>query len=133
MSISMKNWFDSFGADDQIFHPKNPEKFKNSTAAIICSIINFSKVKDKEELCKFCDLFKQEFHIDEEAAQKLFKDSNYIKKNLTKHAQIVKDELNHDEYKLMRYMKMLNKYIIIDKCKDEDYDIFAELKTILFG
>jgi uncharacterized tellurite resistance protein B-like protein len=131
MPAAMKRWFDSLDSD-QTFKPKNPEKFKRATASIICSIINFNDVKERDELCKFCDLFKAEFHIDEERAEKLFKDSTYLKENLEKNAQIIKEELDNDEYKLMEYMKMLNRFIIVDNCKDEDYCIFDELKVLLF-
>ena len=132
MSTMMKRWFDSLDSDDT-FQPKNMENFKRATASIICSIINFNEVGQKDELCKFCDLFKEEFHIDEESAKKLFEDTKYVKENLEKNAQTIKNELDHDEYKLMEYMKMLNKYIIVDNCKEEDYCIFDELKVQLFG
>ncbi len=132
MPVAMKRWLDSLGEDGSTFHPKNPEEFKKATAAMVCSIINFAEVEKRDELCKFCDVFKAEFHIDEEAAEKLFQDSNYIEENLTKYAKIIKEELGNDEYKLMEFMKMLNKYIIIDKCKKEDYDVFSELKVLLF-
>jgi len=132
MAVAMKRWFDSLDTD-KTFAPKNPEAFKRATASIVCSIVNFNEVKGKDALCKFCDIFKEEFHINEETAEKLFKDSVYVKKNLKKNAQVIKDELGNDEYKLMEYMKMLNKFIIVDECKDEDYCIFDELKNLLFG
>lgn len=133
MPATMKRWFDSLDKDDETFHPKNPEAFKRATAGLICSIINFEDVERRDELCKFCDLFKKEFHIDEAAAEKLFEDSAYIEQNLEKYAVTIREELDNDEYKLMEFMKMLNQFIIIDKCKKEDYDVFEELKTILFG
>lgn len=132
MPVAIKRWFDSLDSDET-FQPKNPENFKKATASIICSIINFNDVKESDGLCKFCDLFKAEFHIDEATAEKLFEDSAYVKENLEKNAQIIKDELGNDEYKLMEYMKMLNRFIIVDHCKDEDYCIFDELKNLLFG
>jgi hypothetical protein len=132
MPVAMKRWFDSLDTDE-IFAPKNPESFKRATASIVCSIVNFNDVKEKDALCKFCDIFKEEFHIDEQTAQKLFKDSGYVKENLEKNAEIIRQELGDDEYKMMEYMKMLNRFIIVDKCKEEDYCIFDELKTKLFG
>jgi len=132
MSATMKQWFDSLDSEDT-FQPKNRENFKRATASIICSIINFNAVDDKDELCKFCDLFKEEFHIDEDTAEKLFEDTKYVKENLEKNAQIIKEELNNNEYKMMEYMEMLNRFIIVDNCKDEDYCIFDELKTQLFA
>ena len=132
MPTKMKRWFDTLDSDDT-FQPKNAEKFKRATASIVCSIINFNEVHDKDELCKFCDLFKEEFHIDEETAQKLFEDTTYVKENLEKNADIIREELDNDEYKLMEYMKMLNRFIIVDNCKKEDYCIFDELKTQFFA
>jgi len=132
MPVAMKRWVDSLGEDGSAFHPKNPEEFKRATAALVCSIINFEDVEKRDELCKFCDVFKEEFHIDEEDAQKLFEDSHYIEENVEKYAKIIKEELGNDEYKMMEFMKMLNKYIIIDKCKKEDYDVFSELKVLFF-
>ena len=90
MPATMKRWLDSLGEDGSTFHPKNPEEFKKATAAMVCSIVNFAEVEKRDELCKFCDIFKAEFHIDEEAAEKLFEDSNYIEVNLAKYAKIIK-------------------------------------------
>ena len=132
MPVMMKRWFDSLDSD-KIFMPKDTERFKRATASIVCSIINFNEVHDKDELCKFCDLFKKEFHIDEATAQKLFEDSAYTKENLEKNADIIREELDNDEYKMMEYMKMLNRFIIVDNCRDEDYCIFDELKNRLFA
>ena len=132
MPAEIKQWFDTLDSED-VLEPVNPERFKKATASIICSIINFGDVQDSDELCKFCDLFQEEFHIDEENAKKLFKDSAYLDKNLKENAQIIKEELKNDEYKLMEFMKVLNRFIIIDECKDEDYCIFTELKTHLFS
>ncbi len=132
MSSEIKQWFDTLGSEG-VLEPQNPERFKKATASIICSIINFGDVSDQDGLCKFCDLFQEEFHIDEEDARKLFKDSAYVEINLRKNAQIIKEELKNDEYKLMEFMKILNRFIIIDECKDEDYCIFSELKTHLFN
>jgi len=132
MPAAMKKWFDSLDTDET-FAPKNPDLFKRATASIVCSIVNFNDVKEKDALCKFCDIFKEEFHIDEETAQKLFKDSTYVQENLEKNVHTIREELEGDEYKLMEYMKMLNKFIIVDHCKEEDYCIFEELKTKLFG
>ena len=131
MPITMKRWFDSLDSDET-FMPKDTERFKRATASIVCSVINFNEVQDRDMLCKFCDLFKEEFHIDEKTAEKLFEDSAYVKENLEKNAEIIKNELSNDKYKLMEYMKMLNRFIIVDNCKTDDYCIFDELKVKLF-
>ncbi len=128
---TLMGWFDSLNSEG-LLRPKNPDRFKKATASIICTIINFNKVEDEAELCKFCDLFKKEFHIDEEMAKRLFEESSEVKQNLAKNAKIIKDELDNDEYKLLEYMKMLNRFIIVDHCDDEDYCIFDELKILLF-
>ncbi len=132
MPLEIKKWIDSLGETDSVFDPKNPERFKKASAEMVCSIVNYADVKKRDALCKFCDIFKEEFHIDEKEAKKLFEDSTFIKENMEKNAKIIKDELGNDKYKLMEFMKMLNKFIIIDHCKKEDYNIFEALKTLLF-
>jgi uncharacterized tellurite resistance protein B-like protein len=132
MPAEMKEWFDGLESDTT-FEAKNPEHFKRATASIICSIVNFNEIQSEEKVYAFCDLFKKEFHIDEDTANKLFEDASYVKANIEKNAQIIKQELGDDEYKKLQYMKMLNRFIIVDNCKDEDYCIFDELKNHLFA
>ncbi len=132
MPVELKKWFDLLESDE-ILKPKNPERFKEAVAGIVCSIINFSKIEDKEKLDKFCELFEREFHIPKERAYELFKDESTVEKNLKKNALIIKDELDNDEFKLLRFMRVLNRYIMVDDCKEDDYCIFEELQKLLFA
>jgi uncharacterized tellurite resistance protein B-like protein len=133
MPNSIQTWYNSLNDENTLFKVEDPVAFKEATAAILCNIINLKHVQKKDELHEFCDLFKSEFHLSDEDAQKIFDNSADIQSNIEKYTAIIKEQLDGDEYKMMAFMKMLNRFIIIDKCKEEDYCVFEKVKEQLFA
>ena len=133
MPNSIQTWYNSLNDENTLFKVEDPVAFKEATAAILCSILDLKHVKKKDELHQFCDLFKAEFHLSDEDTKKIFNNSKNMESTIKKYTKIIKEQLNGDEYKMMAFMKMLNRFIIIDKCKEEDYCIFDKVKEQLFS
>ena len=128
--MTVKQWYDSIGKKGSIFDAKDPEKFKEATAAILCNILHLESAKEREQLEEFCTLLKEDAHISEEELTS--KSQSALKSNIEKHTKIVKEQLDNDKVKMLEFMRMLNRFIMVDKCKEEDYCIFEKVRELLF-
>ncbi len=130
--MTVRQWYDSIGEKDSVFDVEDPGKFKEATAAILCNILHLDSSKKRDELKEFCSIVRQSLDLDEEKAAELFQNRDDIDKNIYKHTKVIKQQLDNDKYKMLEFMKMLNRFIIVDDCKEEDYCIFEKVKEMLF-
>ena len=128
--MTIKQWYDSIGKRGSIFDVKDPEKFKEATAAILCNILHLESAQEREELQEFCTLLKHEVTIDK--AQIASSSQDMLRSNIEKNTQIIKAQLEGDKIKMLEFMRMLNRFIMVDKCKEEDYCIFDKVRELLF-
>ncbi len=128
--MTIKQWYDSIGKEGSIFDVKDPEKFKEATAAILCNILHLESAQEKEELQEFCTLLKYDEHMEKEKLSSSSQDA--LKSNIEKFTKIVKEQLEDDKIKMLEFMRMLNRFIMVDKCKEEDYCIFDKVRELLF-
>ena len=128
--MTIRQWYDSIGKAGSVFDVKDPEKFKEATAAILCNILHLESAQEREELQEFCTLLKHDANI---AKEKLSSESqDTLKSNIEKHTKVVKEQLAGDKIKMLEFMRMLNRFIMVDKCKEEDYCIFDKVRELLF-
>ncbi len=128
--MTVRQWYDSIGNEGSIFDVAHPERFKEATAAILCNILHLDSAQQKEELQEFCTLLQNDAGIDKEKLSSVTQAN--LKSNIEKYTRIVKEELGDDKVKMMEFMRMLNRFIMVDKCKEEDYCIFEKVRELLF-
>jgi uncharacterized tellurite resistance protein B-like protein len=129
--MTAEQWYRSIGTKESVFNAKNPERFKKATAQILCNILHLDSAQQKEELQQFCDLMKKDISIGGEDLGGA--DQAQLHSNIEAAAQVVKEELDADPVRMMEFMRMLNRFIMVDKCKEEDYCIFDRVRELLFG
>ena len=122
--MTIKQWYGLIGQKDSIFDVPDPALFKEATSNILCNILHLENTHKRKELQDFCDLIQTDV---------VKKDQEKIKKDIASNVKIVKEQLEGDEYKMLQFMKMLNRFIMVDHCKEEDYCVFEDVKSLLFG
>ena len=128
--MTIKQWYDSIGKEGSIFDVKDPGKFKEATAAILCNILHLESAQEREELQEFCTLLQEDAHISDVKLSSKSQDT--LKNNIEKYTKVVKEQLENDKVKMLEFMRMLNRFIMVDKCKEEDYCIFEKVRELLF-
>lgn len=125
MYNNFKKFFHSLENDEKIFNNiENEDKFKLASANIICNIVNVNS-KDRE---KYCQLFQEKFDLPKEELKKIQKNVNK-QTSMDLHIKTIKNELRNNKYEIMEFLDILNKFIIIDNCSEEDYEVFEEIKN----
>jgi predicted transcriptional regulator len=112
---------------DLINKQKNIEdekKFKVASATLICSIVNIEK-KNSE---KYCSLFQESFNLSKD-------EFNRIKENLLNDGlsiddkvNYIKTELGNNMYQVMQFLKILNRFAILDGCSQNSYREFELIR-----
>ncbi len=128
--MTVQQWYDSIGKKDSVFDVADPEKFKEATARILCHILHLDSVQQRDELQEFCTLLKEDAHMD--AQKRSVREEADIRSDIESAAQVIKAQLGGDQIKMLEFMKMLNRFIMVDKCKEEDYCIFDKVRELLF-
>ncbi len=73
---------------------------------------------------------KKDAHLEKEKLSLVSQDM--LKSNVEKYTKVVKEQLGGDKIKMLEFMRMLNRFIMVDKCKEEDYCIFDKVRELLF-
>lgn len=129
--MTAEQWYQSIGTKESVFSAKNPERFKKATAEILCNILHLDSAQQKEELQQFCELMQKDVNIRPEDLGSA--NQEQLHSNIEEAVQVVKEELDSDPVRMMEFMRMLNRFIMVDKCKEEDYCIFDKVRELLFG
>ena len=101
----------------------NQQEFKVATASIICNLIDIESPKKEQ----YCNLFQREFALNEEEFMRI-KESIDKNRSLDENIKEIKEGLNHNQYEIMHFLETLNRFIIVDGCKDEEYEMFELIK-----
>lgn len=103
---------------------EDEKKFKVASATLVCNIVN----TDTNDADKYCSLFQENFNIDNN-------EFNEIKKKLYEEGismddkvKYIREELGNNKFQIMQFLKILNKFAIIDGCNQQSYKEFELIR-----
>ena len=103
---------------------ENEKKFKVASASLVCSIVDVSTKEAK----KYCSLFEKNLNLGEEEFLQIKEQIEQEGLSLDKKIVYIKNELNNNMYQIMQFLRILNKFAIIDGCKQESYREFENIR-----
>ena len=103
---------------------KDEKKFKVASATLICSIVNIDK-KDAE---KYCSLFEENFNLSEDEFNKIKESLLNEKLTIDEKVNYIKTELHDNMYQVMQFLKILNRFAILDGCSQKSYREFEIIR-----
>jgi len=121
MEKNLKNISDLISKQASI---KNEEKFKVTSATLICSIVDVKNSNAE----KFCSLFEKNFNLDKEAFNRIRGEIDNDKLTIDEKVHYIKEELGGNMFQMMQYLKILNKFAIADGCSKENYTEFEKIR-----
>ena len=103
---------------------QDEKKFKVASATLVCSIVDTDDKNSK----KYCSLFQENFNLPED-------EFNQIKNRLQNEGlsiddkiYYIKEELGNNMYQVMQFLKILNKFAILDGCNQKSYREFELIR-----
>jgi hypothetical protein len=100
------------------------KKFKIASASLVCSIVDINH-KNPE---KYCALFQNKLDLHEKEFQKIKNDISNDALNIDEKVSYIKSELNNNMYQIMQFLKILNKFAIINGCTQKSYREFELIR-----
>ena len=103
---------------------KDEKKFKIASASLVCSIVDINQ-KNPEQ---YCTLFQNKLNLEEKEFEKIRNTLHHDALNLDEKVNYIKDELNNNMYQIMQFLKILNKFAIINGCTQKSYREFELIR-----
>jgi len=103
---------------------QDEDKFKVTSATLICSIVDI-KNSNAEEVCS---LFEKNFNLDKEEFERIREEIENNTLTIDEKVHYIREELNGNLFQMMQYLKILNKFAISDGCSKENYNEFEKIR-----
>ena len=104
--------------------PEDEKKFKVASASLVCNIIDLTDKNAK----RYCSLFQKNLNLEESEFNQIKNQLEENKLLIDDKIAYIKKELNNNMYQVMQFLKILNKFAIMDGCKAESYREFEKIR-----
>jgi len=102
----------------------NEKEFKIASASLVCSIVDIAQVDSK----KYCPIFKKKLNIEEEEFEQIKNEISNDALNIEEKVNHIKNALNNNMFQIMEFLKILNRFAIINGCTAKSYREFELIR-----
>ena len=103
---------------------KDEKKFKVASATLVCSIVD----TDNKNSEKHCTLFQKNFNLEEDEFNEIKNKLQGDGLSLDDKVSYIKSELGNNMFQVMQFLKILNKFAIVDGCNQKSYREFEKIR-----
>jgi hypothetical protein len=103
---------------------EDEKKFKVASATLICSIVTI----DKKDSKRYCSLFQENFSLTEGEFNTIKESILNDELSIDDKVNYIKTELGDNMYQVMQFLKILNKFAILDGCSQKSYREFELIR-----
>jgi len=103
---------------------EDEKKFKIASATLVCNIVNL----DNQNPEKYASLFQIHLNLSQDEFRKM--KGNLLNDGLSLDEKIhyIKTELENNMFQVMQFLKILNKFAILDGCNQKSYHEFELIR-----
>lgn len=112
---------------DLVNNPKNLEdeqRFKIASATLVYNIIGTDNKNSK----KYSSLFQENFNLEQDELNRIKATLQEDNLNIDYKIHYIKTELDNNMYQVMQFLKILNKFAILDGCNQKNYREFELIR-----
>jgi len=107
---------------------EDEKEFKLASATLICDVVHNVIDTNENKRNEYCQLFQDKLNIPKEELEKIRDNISTDEKNIDEKIEYIKKELGNDPYQIMEFMKILNRFIILDGCSEKSYKEFEIIR-----
>jgi len=103
---------------------QDEKKFKVASTTLICNIVD----TDDKNSEKYCTLLQENFNLKQDEFNQIKEKLQIDGLTLDDKVQYIKSELKGNMFQVMQFLKILNKFAILDGCDQKSYREFEVIR-----
>jgi len=107
-------------------------KFKLASATLICDVVHNVIDSNKSQQQKYCKLFQDKLNLPMEDLNDIKSSIDTNRTSINNKIEYIKKELNNNKYEIMEFLKIINRFVILDGCSKESYQEFEIIRDEFF-
>jgi len=107
-------------------------KFKLASATLICDVVHNVIDSNKNQQQKYCKLFQDKLNLPMEDLNDIKSSIDTNRTSINNKIEYIKKELNNNKYEIMEFLKIINRFVILDGCSKESYQEFEIIRDEFF-
>ena len=125
MSKELNKICDLINNKDNVIDEK---KFKLASVTLVCDVVHNVIDSDKKQQQKYCQLFQDKFNLEMEELEDIKDSLDTNRVSINSKIEYIKKELNNNKYEIMEFLKIINRFVILDGCSKESYREFEIIR-----
>ena len=121
MHKNLKNIADLVNNQENL---QDEKKFKVASTTLICNIVD----TDNKNSEKYCTLLQENFNLKQDEFNQIKEKLQIDGLTLDDKVQYIKSELKGNMFQVMQFLKILNKFAILDGCDQKSYREFETIR-----
>jgi len=125
MSEQLKKICDLINNRESIIDEK---KFKLASATLVCDVVHNVIDSDRDQQQKYCKLFQDRLNLQMEELEEIKSGLDMNRTSVNNKIKYIKKELHNNKYEIMEFLKIINRFVILDGCSKESYREFELIR-----
>jgi len=125
MSNHLKKICDLINNQESI---ENEKEFKLASATLVCDVVHNVIDTDIQQQQKYCKLFQDKLNLEQNELEDIRKEISLDRISVDEKIKYIKKELNYNKYEIMEFLKILNRFIVLDGCSKNSYREFEIIR-----
>jgi uncharacterized tellurite resistance protein B-like protein len=104
------------------------KSFKLASATLICDVVHNVLDASEKEQEKYCKLFQTQLNLPLEELQGIKERIELDRDSVHEKIEYIKKALNNNKFEIMEFLKILNRFIVLDGCDTRSYREFEIIR-----
>jgi len=104
------------------------KKFKLASATLVCDVVHNVIDSDRKQQQKYCKLFQDRLNLPMEELEEIKQGLDTNRSSVNNKIKYIKEELKNNKYEIMEFLKIINRFVILDGCSKESYQEFEIIR-----
>jgi hypothetical protein len=103
-------------------------KFKLASATLVCDVVHNVIDSDRNQQQKYCKLFQDRLNLPLEELEEIKSGLDTNRTSVNNKIEYIKKELDNNKFEIMEFLKIINRFVILDGCSKESYSEFEIIR-----